>query len=123
MVLPIRVNSTNAEPGDLHAEVRDGALWIPALVASEASTRGLRSAADLISFATTFPTALAGRLNWTVPEVLSAVKKLAEQLEKYDPAFRQFSVHMMPAYAFGARDPGELSHAAALSSPPKRGNH
>ncbi len=106
---PLRLapSEAQAEPGDLHAEIMGDALCIPQPLAAEATQRGLRNAADLVAYATTFPSALAKHLNWSVPEVQAAAAKLTAQLAEHDPAFRTLAMQR-PEPAYGALNPDDL---------------
>src|SRR3954452_17094341 len=120
MVLELAACDLQMQPGNLHAEVRDNTLCIPAELAKEASKLDVRNAVDLIAFMSAFPSTVAEQLHWTVPDVVAATALLRQQLQTQLPeAMKRPQTHAEPSY--GAMDPDLLSPTAAQNPLGSRG--
>jgi hypothetical protein len=70
----------HAEPGDLHAALSGDRLLIPRDVLEALSPQRLRSAEDLHSFLSSFPTTCAKVLRWSVDDCVHAAQQLGATL-------------------------------------------
>lgn len=96
-------------PGDLHAQISGTTILIPKAAAQSFSQQGVRTALDLLSYMQTYPSAVAGALNWSNKDVSKAAEKLRGQLVgKVDSAALGDPADNPPLPPLGARDPAEL---------------
>jgi hypothetical protein len=108
---PLIVTPSDAEvsQGDLHATISGNQILIPRAAAQSFDQQGVRTAADLLSFMQTYPSAVAKALNWSDKDVSAATEKLRGQLAgKVDSALLSDPKDNPPLPPLGARDPAEL---------------
>ena len=82
---PLRIKSTKSgfKPGDFGAVVDESSseLELPEQIATTLQSQGIHTATELISYVEAFPSAIAARLNWTLPDVLNGLEALRGQLK------------------------------------------
>jgi hypothetical protein len=103
----IEADDEQVIPGDLNAHVQDDKLLLPREVADALRKDGVRTAEDLLSYMTAFPSSVAYQLHWSLLDVSNAAAKLRTELEGHIPSDR---LHPKPRLnpPLGARDPSEL---------------
>ena len=94
----------HAEPGDLHATLSGDRLLVPQDVLQALSQQRLRSAEDLYSYLSSFPTTCAYLLHWSISDCVKAAGQLGATLKAggQDVSTPYFERGM------GARDPDLL---------------
>ena len=70
-----------AEPGDLHATLSGDTLFVPREVLQALSWQKLRSAEDLYSYLSSFPTACASLFHWSITDCIQAAQHLGAVLK------------------------------------------
>jgi hypothetical protein len=103
----IEADDEQAVPGDLNAHVQDDKLMLPREVVDAVRKDGVRTAEDLLSYMTTFPSSVAYQLHWSLGDVSNAAAKLRAELEGHIPNNR-LHPQLRPNPPLGARDPDEL---------------
>jgi Papain family cysteine protease len=82
---PLKIKSIKSgiKPGDFGAIVDESALALelPEQIATTLQSQGVHTASELISYIEAFPSAIAARLKWTLPDVLSGLEALRGQLK------------------------------------------
>ena len=69
-------------PGDFAGELReDTVLRLPCVLEPLLTTYNIRTAADLVTYAHTYPGLIAAELGWSPDDVTTATIRLARQLE------------------------------------------
>lgn len=111
-----------AEQGDFRARVsvKDGALLLPDELARFALQHGVRNAEDFMSFADSFPTALATFLGWTHQEVRAAAALLRKVVSQ-GSAMHGRAAHGEEPFRRGmgvTRGPAPRSRGAHVEGPP-----
>ena len=102
-------SDTEISPGDLHATISGNTILIPKAAAQSFGQQGVRTAGDLLSYMQTYPSAVAGALNWSDKDVSAATEKLRGQLSgKVDSAVLRDPKDNPPLPPLGARDPSDL---------------
>lgn len=102
----IEADDEQAVPGDLNAHVRDDKLLLPREVAEALRKDGVRTAEDLLSYITAFPSSVAYELHWSLRDVTDAAAKLRTELEGHVPNDR-LRPKLHPNPSLGARDPND----------------
>lgn len=100
--LPIKATERPLLLGDLNARVTPDAIEVPRRLAEEMAAQDVRNSLQLLSYAQSFPSALALAFGWSGDQVTSAVTRLSNQLGASPPPRRMV--------AFGARNPDELNN-------------
>ena len=72
--------NVHPEPGDLHADLAGDRLTVPREVLEALSPQRLRSAEELYSYLSSFPTACAALFHWSVSDCLRAASHLHSTL-------------------------------------------
>jgi hypothetical protein len=94
-------------PGDFGAAVVGGDLMLPEDIVNVLASHGVRTAAELVSYLQTFPSAVAHELHWTVSDVMKGLTSLGGQLRGYvDDAI--LNPPQRPKMGYGALDPSTL---------------
>jgi hypothetical protein len=62
----IEADDEQVIPGDLNAHVQDDKLLLPREVADALRKDGVRTAEDLLSYMTAFPSSVAYQLHWSL---------------------------------------------------------
>ena len=96
-----------ARPGDLGATVSGDRLMVPAGAANALMGHGVRTGAELLSLAQTFPSALSEILRWSSDDVVAAGNRLGAQLAPHLDGAPSASTRR-PILGLGAHDPAEL---------------
>lgn len=108
--LTLSPTDDTASPGDLRARVVDGRLLVPRQVAAAARDAGVRTAADLLSYMQSFPSAVADQLHWSAADVTAATQRLQNDLRGHvEPEILAPPQRKSPV--LGARDPAALPPA------------
>lgn len=102
--LKVKPSTERPTPGDFHAHVTDGILYLPKDLADTAQSIGVRTAEDLLSYVTSYPSSIASVLHWSLEDVAKGTALLQSQLKGYvDP------IHLNPPtrkeLPMGARAP------------------
>ena len=105
--LMIRSGSWAPHPGDFGSRVADSEFYVSADVATALESLGVRNSTELLSYLETFPSAIAAKLGWTVPEVQEAAERLKRDLDGHVEAFLLRPTPRRDT-AFGALDPANL---------------
>ena len=92
-------------PGDFGAAISGGALALPPRVWAAVGRLGVRGAEELVSYARSFPAAIAAQLGWTSQDVSTAAGKLVELLEGHVPGIHLQQPPQTPQRTYGALDP------------------
>lgn len=110
LVPPIVMPSDDeVSQGDLRATISGNTILIPRAAAQSFGQQGVRTAADLLSYMQTYPSAVAKALNWSDKDVSAATEKLRGQLAgKVDGALLGDPKDDPPLPPLGARDPADL---------------
>jgi hypothetical protein len=72
-----------AVPGDFGAIVAEGEMRVPQAVFDAATALALVTSQDLLAYAQTFPTALAGKLQWQPSDAVNAATALADLMRAH----------------------------------------
>lgn len=72
-----------AMPGDFRASVQDGKLCVPTNVATALDELHIADAETLVAHLHTFPSPIAAKLQWTVPDVNTARARLVQTLRPH----------------------------------------
>ncbi|MBI1317849.1 MAG: hypothetical protein GC168_02735 [Candidatus Hydrogenedens sp.] len=94
-------------PGDFGAQVTPGdspSVEIPEPVLSALGSLSIRSAEELLSYADSFPTAIAASLGWSPQQVQQATQRLKATLHGFVPESLLGEFRPRPM-SFGARPP------------------
>ncbi len=72
-----------AETGGFGARIENGALAVPASLAASLLKLGVGTAAELLSYATAFPSSLARSLQWSEERVQAEAAALADRIRSH----------------------------------------
>jgi hypothetical protein len=90
--------------GSFDPQVEDAAVLVPAPLLSILRDQGINTVEELLSVSLNFPSSLAAKLDWTVPQVTAARRQLARLVAgKVPDAFveerpRQFATGALPPF-------------------------
>lgn len=66
--------------GDLHVRISGDKIYIPRAAAQAFAREGVRTAADLLSYMQTYPSAVGDALSWSTGDVTTATERLRSEL-------------------------------------------
>jgi len=94
----------HSSPGELHAALVGDSILVPRDVLAAFARQRLRNAEDLYAYMTSFPTASAHLLNWSVDDCGRAIRELETILKRAGGAVPP----KMPIMGLGALNPDVL---------------
>jgi hypothetical protein len=112
----IRPVRRDAQPGDFGATVSGTDLILPEDVARTFMAHDVRTAADLLSYIYTFPTAVAEELRWKPADLKRGLARLKGQLAGHVDDFF-LNPPAIPARHYGASDPDDIHQSELNTSP------
>lgn len=78
--LVIEASQESLAPGDLRARISGNTIYIPGAAVQEFSRHGVRTAADMLSYLESYPSAVGSAFGWSDQDVAAAADRLRTTL-------------------------------------------